>query len=477
MLPLATAVVGASEGLRATHMTGADKGANAARPAAIRRLLQKAGLDQAVVFTLLTKAWQAAAGAVTLLLIATYFAPDVQGYYYTFSSLLALQAFVELGLYIVIVNLASREWGKLRITDTGIVAGDAAALSRLASLIRFVAKWYTGVSVLFVLGVGVAGYTFFLYSHPSEIAWRAPWLTVVVLAAAQLWLMPMLSLLEGCNQVVELNRFRLAQSIVETFTMWGMFTAGAGLWVAVGSIAARVLATLIFLGTKYSSFIRSLMADAGRESIHWKDEVWPMQWRLAAQGMVNYLALSLFNPLMFHYHGAKVAGQMGMTLQIIGVVQAMALAWVQTKVPQFGMLAAGRNFAELDRIWMRASKLSFAFTVAGSLVLWTAILVLGEMETGLETRILGPLPAGLFFIAYAVLQVSSYQAAYLRAHGREPFLALGVFGGLLIGALVFALGSAYGPIGAAAGFLGAVGVFVVPTSTLIWKRCRTEWQA
>lgn len=442
----------------------------------LRRLLEKAGLDQAVIFTLLTRTWQAAAGLVTLLLIAKFFAPEIQGFYYTFSSLLALQAFVELGLYVVIVNLTSHEWSKLQIDGSGGVSGDAVALSRLASLTRFIAKWYTGVSLLFILGVGVAGHVFFSKAQAADVAWQAPWWTVVILAAVQLWLMPVLSLLEGCNQVVAINRFRLVQTIAEAVTMWLLLAAGAGLWVVAGSLAIKVTAIVFFIWGRYRHFFVSLFAGAGQERIRWRYEVWPMQWRLAAQGAVNYLTFSLFNPVMFYFHGPIVAGQMGMTLQIVSVVQMMAMSWIQTKVPRFGMLVVRRDFAELDRIWWKASKLSFGFAVAGSLIIWLAVLILYELDVEFAPRILEPLPTALFLIAYGLMQISSCYAAYLRAHAREPFLALGVSAGLLIGSLVFLFGGRYGPTGAAASFMAAVGLFVIPMSTMIWIRLRAEWQ-
>jgi O-antigen/teichoic acid export membrane protein len=440
-------------------------------------LLDALGLNPAVVFTLLTRAWQAIAGAVALVLIAYFFSPDVQGFYYTFSSLLALQTFVELGLYIVIVNRASHEWSKLRLDDAGSVIGDTSALSRLGSLTRFIARWYTVVSLLFALGVGIAGYVFFSQSPSSNVAWEAPWATVVVLAAVQLWLMPFLSLLEGCNQVVALNRFRLAQAVVESFSIWVLFVAGAELWVVAGSLAIRILATLYFLMRGYGRFFRSILAVRVEQRIRWREELWPMQWRLAAQLVVNSIAFSLFTPVMFYFYGAKVAGQTGMTLQFIGVVTTMAHAWVETKVPHFGALVVRRDYAELDRIWWQASKLSYGFAVAASLIIWLAVLVLDGSGVEFAARILGPLPTALFLMAYGLTHVTHFQGLYLRAHAREPFLTLGVSGGLLVGSLVFVFGSTYGPTGAAAAFLAVIVVLYVPVSTLIWIRRRAEWQS
>jgi len=51
-----------------------------------------------------------------------------------------------------------------------------------------------------------------------------------------------------------------------------------------------------------------------------------------------------------------------------------------------------------------------------------------------------------------------------------------VLSGLLIGGLVFLFGSQYGPTGAAMAYTAAIGLFVLPMTTMIWKRRRREWQ-
>ena len=84
------------------------------------------------------RGWQFVAGPVTLWLIADYFSAEVRGYFYTFSSVLAIQLFFELGLHTILVNQVSHQWALLRLTDEGSVTGDSDSAARLASLIRFV---------------------------------------------------------------------------------------------------------------------------------------------------------------------------------------------------------------------------------------------------------------------------------------------------------------------------------------------------
>ena len=54
-------------------------------------------LDRPTLYAGANRLWGSAAGLLTAALVATFFTPDLQGYYFTFLSLLTLQTFVELG--------------------------------------------------------------------------------------------------------------------------------------------------------------------------------------------------------------------------------------------------------------------------------------------------------------------------------------------------------------------------------------------
>ena len=74
------------------------------------RVARWMGVDRAVGFAVLARFWQLLTGPVTQLLIVFCFTDIQQGYYYAFMNLLAMQIFVELGLHVVIINVASHEW-------------------------------------------------------------------------------------------------------------------------------------------------------------------------------------------------------------------------------------------------------------------------------------------------------------------------------------------------------------------------------
>lgn len=456
-------------------MSAPETATTSSRPGGVRSLLARLEIDRAVLYTLLSRGWQAIAGLVSVLLIARFFSPEVQGFYYTFASLLALQSFVELGFYLVIVNVVSHEWARLGLDKSGRIVGDARALSRLVSLGRFIFKWYAVASAIFVLGIGVVGFVFFSQSLSPNVEWQAPWFAVVVVTGLLLWVLPFNSLLEGCNQIVSINQFRLIQGVLASAALWFAIASGAGLWATVVYAGVTLCSSLYLLLSRYGRFFREFIQATTGDRIHWKTEVWPMQWRLAVQGLVSYFMYSLFNPVMFHYHGAVVAGQMGMTWQLVTMLQVLAMAWVQTKIPRFGMLIARKDYVDLDRLWRRTSVVSLIFVSVGAAVVWLVVESLNAIQAPLAERLLGPLPTGLFLVGVILSQIVQCQAAYLRAHKKEPLMMVGAVSGIAIGSLVWALGSRYGPTGATAAYLGVIALVTLPLASFIWHRSRTKW--
>ena len=437
--------------------------------------LRRAEVDRAVFYGVLASGWQLMSAPITMLMIARHLTPEVQGFYYTFGSLLALQSFVELGLYVVVLNVASHEWAHLGLDEAGRIVGRPDALSRLVSLGRFVGKWYAVASVLFVVGVGTAGHIFFSQGPNPGVAWGSPWWSLVILSGLLLWTLPLNSLLEGCNQVTTIQKFRLSQLVLRNLALWLTLALGGGLWTAVATAGVGLLSNVYLLGVQYRGFFKSFFSLPTGPRIDWKTEIWPMQSRLALSGTFSYFMFQTFNPVMFHYHGAVVAGQMGMTWSLVSAIGGVASKWLQPKVPRFGMLIARKDYAALDRLWWRTMRASVAVAGAGVGAAWLMIYGLNALNVPLAERLLPPLPTGMFLLGAVFGALAYCQTTYLRAHKQEPLVVLSVVISLLMGLLVWGLGSRFGPLGAATAYL-IVGVGIgLPWETIIWFRCRAEW--
>jgi O-antigen/teichoic acid export membrane protein len=439
------------------------------------KILRWMEIDRAVAFAILAKVWSLFAGPITLYLISIYLSPEMQGFYYTFLSLIALQSFVELGFYIVITQFASHEWANLQLDNERRIKGDSFAMSRLISLGRLVFKWYACASAIFVLLVGTGGYIFLAQSPDPGVSWAQPWFVLVLLSGLQLWALPFISLLEGCNQVKVVNCFRLFQGMASSCALWLTMSLGMGLWMVIVSSAMGLGVSSILLLVYYRKFFEPFYRATESSEIHWREEIWPMQWRLAVAGLMNYFIFSLYAPVIFHYHGSAAAGRIGMTWHLLMALSSLAMAWIATKVPRFGILISQKKYDELDRLFFKTSSVSLCVIGAGALVLWALIYGLNQAGHPMAERLLEPLPAGLFCLGVVLGQVSQCQAAYLRAHKKEPFLILNIVYSLANGLLVWGLGMQWGALGASMGYLTAMALICIPMGTVIWYRCRLKW--
>lgn len=442
------------------------------------KVLHVLGIDRPVLFAITGKIWSMGAGLVTTLLIASFFVPEMQGYYYTFFSVMALQVFAELGLGTVISAYASHEWSKLSFDRNGVVTGDADALSRLTSLGRFALRWYVAASAVMTIALITGGFFFFGSTGWNQVSvWGAPWIALCIVTGVNLCFMPIWALLEGCNQVSNIYLYRLIQSIASSTAAWISIYLGAGLWVTsiIGTVALLVM--LLTTGRRYAGFIRTIMfGQPLGPRLDWRVDILPMQWRVSLSWLSGYLTFSLFTPVLFHYQGAVVAGQMGMTWAFIAALTGVASSWIAPKAPVFGILVAQKKYAELDNLFWRLTRIVVVVTSAGALAIWTLVYVLGQLQHPFALRILSPLATGYLLLATIILAAALPMSTYLRAHRKEPLLMLSAINGVVTGIVVVVCGKYYSVEGVALGYL-AVMALVTPFNALVWQRRRAEWHA
>lgn len=415
------------------------------------------------------------AGLITTLLIASYFSPELQGFYYTFNSVLAFQVFAELGLGVVLTSFASHEWSSLSIDANGRISGDESALSRLTSLGRFAFRWYMVAGVAMTLILVIGGLFFFGAAGAQVLTWRIQWIALCVLTGLNLCVFPIWALLEGCNQVANVYAYRLIQYVSSSVAGWVGIYLGVGLWVASIVSATGLLVMLITIGRRYSGFLRTILFGRVKgPRLDWRVDILPMQWRISLSWISGYFTFSLFTPVLFHYQGPVVAGQMGMTWAFVNALIAMASSWITPRAPFFGILVAQQRFAELDREFWRVTAAVVTVTVVGALGIWGLVYFLSVLNHPFARRMLTPAATGYLLLATILVAASMPMAAYLRAHKQEPLLALSVISGLLNGIAIVVLGRYYSAEGVTIGYL-VVSALVVPFVALIWRRRRKEW--
>ncbi len=165
-----------------------------------------------------------------------------------------------------------------------------------------------------------------------------------------------------------------------------------------------------------------------------------------------------------------------MTWSVFSLGTSLALLWVTTRAPQYGIWIERRQFEVLDRDFLRTAGVSVALSAGLAAAAWALFIVLHRTGSPLAARALPPGPAGLIALGSALMHVVSVQGVYLRAYRREPYVALSVAQALLTAAACVVLGPVYGATGMAAGYLAVVALVVLPIGTWVTIRCRRGWQ-
>jgi O-antigen/teichoic acid export membrane protein len=444
--------------------------------ARVRALLRSSVADRAVFYGMLSQARGLVSGPVTALIVVISLTRPVQGYYYTFAGLVGLQVFLELGFAQVIMQFASHEWAHLELAPDRSIRGLATALARMAGLARLSIRWYTRAGALVWIGLSAAGFAFFSGQHHHGVDWLGPWLIVSFVTAVDFALLPAWGLLQAANQVHAVNFARFISGVLLVPVIWAALLLGAQLWsLALAEVVG--LAWDVGYLWRYRRFFGSLRSATTDDTVSWRKEILPVQWRIAVSWTSGYLCFQFFTPAIFAIVGPVAAGQWGMTWSVVGMIEGVAATWIYTKAPVFGSLIARRRYAELDQVARRALLSAIAFAALMSGVALAGIAVLDITGFHYANRLLPVGPAACLFAATIILQISLAQAYYLRAHNAEPFMVLSVLQGAATALATVLLGNLWGTTGVAVGYLVVIAFLVIPMGTVVFLRRRREWHA
>lgn len=441
-------------------------------------LRTKLGIDKPIAFTILARGWASFAGLVTVALIARFLSPAEQGYYYTFGSLVALQIIFELGFSFVILQMASHERAHLEIAADGSVTGNPVAHARLASVLQKAVRWYTSAAVLLAVFLLIAGnYFFSKHEQANSIHWHLPWAAAAIAASITFQVDPILSFMEGCGFVANVARVRFCQAATGSLLAWTALVLHHGLFAPSMIIAGNAVVALVWLSSHRKLLIPLLRYRTEGHRVPWLQEVWPFQWRIAVSWLCGYFIFQLYNPVLFAFRGAVVAGQMGMSLSLANALQAVAVSWINTKAAPFGALIARREFVRLDKIFFQSLRQAMVVCSCGAVAVWVGVIYMNWVHIRFAYRLLDPVSMG-FLLATVLLNVIVFgEATYLRAHKQEKFLLNSVLGAALMVLSTYLLGKYYGAPGVVIGSL-LIGLLMgLPLGTYIFLKYRRLWHA
>jgi hypothetical protein len=379
--------------------------------------------------TFVYRLWLIIAGGITILGVPFWFTSIEQGYFYTFTGLIAAQILFELGFTFVISQFSAHETGVLSITS-----GSDHHRSRLAHLLQFSDRWFRYMAFGYLLIVGTAGYFFFSAENslPSS-EWLYPWCILVFASALNLRYSARLAMVEGSGEVGQVAQLRLAHSVIGNILMWIALSLGWKLWaIPIASLIAFI-ATVIWLRRHHFILdLHSRLAFPITSKIDWRNEYLPMQWRIAFSWASGYLIFQAIIPIVFAKLGPVAAGQVGIALAMLNGIQSLGMSWVNSRVPEFGALIALHERRILNELFIDSFQKAITLVVIGVILLIAGVSLLHVYSLSLSSRIPDIATLTLFGVASIVNAAIFSMALYMRCHKEEPMLWSSVVGGLLV---------------------------------------------
>ena len=446
-------------------------------------IIDKFGLNKSIAYSSGARVVSGVAGVVSVFFIASFLSKTEQGFYYTFSSLLALQIFFELGLTSIMTQYVSYEASHLKMGSEYQYEGENKYLSRLSSLVSFCIKWYSLLSIIVFIFLCVLGSLFFerYYSNSNDnVSWRLPWILVCAGTAIKLFQSPLNSILMGLGFVKEVSKITFYQQLIPPIVIWIGLICGLKLYVTgIGYLLSVLLWGVYAWNTRLLRILINILRNQITEKVYYFKEIFPYQWRIAISWVSGYFIYQLFNPVLFATEGPIVAGQMGISLQAINAIIAFSYSWINTKVPLYSSLIAKKEYNSLDSIFNQTLKqevLVCALLIAMlfAFLFFCRMLHIQLGDSLLADRFLDYFPILMLAIPAFLMQFINSWATYLRCHKKEPFLAYSVIAAVLNCISTFLFGKMYGLYGITIGYC-IISLILFPWGRHIYIVKKREW--
>ncbi|WP_461453531.1 lipopolysaccharide biosynthesis protein [Mucilaginibacter sp.] len=444
----------------------------------IKKLSSKFGIDQAIAFTILTRIIQASGSLISIIFIAKFLSPNEQGYYYTFASIIAIQVFFELGLSGIITQYTAHEFAHLSWNNYD-VEGDDYYKSRLSSLLRFCVKWFGIISIVLFFALIIIGFYFFsTFNTVANIDWKTPWVILCLATSLNLFIDPLLAYFDGLGEVKDMAKVRLVQKTINSLLLFLFLVLGFKLYSsAIAGLISIIINYIQIIFSKRIKALKAIWLLKGEWVVNYIKEIFPFQWRIALSWISGYLIFQLFNPVLFAYEGPKVAGQMGMTLQVINGISTLSMSWITTKIPAFSSFIAKHEYMQLDKLFNKTLKNVIFVNLCLLIFLNILIEVLKVFHISYYTRFLPLLPTIIISLTCFANQLVFSWATYLRCHKKEPFLVQSIVAAVIMCASIFYLGKMYGLMGVVSGYGILIIVFCLPWAYQIFTSKKTLWHS
>ena len=331
-----------------------------------------------------------------------------------------------------------------------------------------------GGTVLFCFFI-VGGNIYFSASSESNyIDWSGPWLLLSLATVFAMILNAFYAFLEGFGFVAFVARVRFFQYLIYWSGLFIALYCGLKLMsLGLALMSSGIFLFIVLLCSEKGRLLRSLFYVKIDHRIIYREEVFPLQWRLALSWISGYLLFQIITPIILITQGAKIAGQFGMTLAICNGLSSISMSWINTKIPWFTSLITQKKFTELDAGFLKAQRETISVYVLGAAM----VFMLFTFNSRLAERLLNSTSVLLLLSAFLVNQLIFSWAAFIRAHNKEPFTLVSIISAFLNVMAIFYISRFYNtPLLIALSFTSVIVLITLPWSFYLYKIKKREYR-
>jgi O-antigen/teichoic acid export membrane protein len=318
------------------------------------------------------------------------------------------------------------------------------------------------------------------YVSDEHIDWVYPWILLSFFTAVNLLITPIYAFMQGLGKVKDVAKIRLIQQSIVYLCIYCGFIFGFKLYIpALQSFVLAFIGVVLIFSFKFHKILAELWKVTITEKVVYSKEIFPFQWKIAISWISGYFIYQLFNPVLFAYQGAVIAGQMGMTLAVLNGVQALSNSWMTTKIPTYSGFIAQKQYKKLDFLFNTALKQSVFINLVALLILYSSVkisryysLSLFGIEIG--KKVLEEMPLLFMILSVFINQFVFSWALYLRCHKKEPFLFYSIVMAVLSGLSTFFMTKYFGVEGMTFGYF-AITFILFYWAYFIFKTKKHEW--
>ena len=407
------------------------------------------------------RAWQAGAGAITLLLLTTNAPLDAQGWYYALLSLAATYVIFDHGLSGVLTLKAASKFHEKNIREIDLL--NPSEINQFHSLCYLSSKKYRKLSMFFLLLIGPIGFYFFSLSENDFQNWPVVWLTLIVATSINLLLLPVASIIEGCGGINEVYKVRLLQGVLGSVACWLMIITGHTLWAAAAIALVATITQVVWLVTKWMHLL-PFFAHKPNSLANWNDSLDRVEKRVGMTTISTYLLGQAITIVLFQAEGPESAARMGFSFAIVNTLALISFSTITSILPRLSAATAQSNWADTDLMFSRAVKRGIAFFI----VLASCLLIAlnSSYFTFLHQNIL---PNKVMLIMCIAMLCGQYMTAVtlkIRCSMSEPLFGIAILASVLMGISMLTVPQSFGAAGLILSLLIIQGGIALPLT--IW---------